>query len=159
MAVEAVAVVAVAAVAAVTAVGAVISAAMVAGATDMIETLDHIQLAMPSGAEKPMKAFYCALLGMTELPKPAPLQGRGGFWAMAGDMQVHFGIDPQFTPATKAHPAFTTHQLSDLADRLQTGGHAVRWDTDLPQVTRFFTHDPVGNRIEFIASKTAAPVT
>ena len=99
-----------------------------------------------------MRAFYCDLLDMTERPKPAPLQGRGGFWASAGAIQVHFGVDPDFNPATKAHPAFVIDDLDMLAARLSDANHPVMWDTALPDVKRFFTTDPVGNRIEFIAA-------
>jgi extradiol dioxygenase family protein len=117
----------------------------------MIRSLDHIQLALPAGAEDALRAFYCDLLGMTEIPKPTPLQGRGGFWATAGTLQVHFGVDPDFHPATKAHPAFTISDLEMLASRLNQAGHKITWDQALPDVKRFFTHDPVGNRIECIA--------
>ncbi len=117
----------------------------------MITALDHIQLALPADAEEDMRDFYCNALGMTALPKPAPLQGRGGFWAQAGPVQVHFGIDADFHPATKAHPAFVVDDLDALADRLSGAGHRITWDTALPAVRRCFIHDPVGNRIELIS--------
>ena len=117
----------------------------------MLKSLDHIQLALPSGAVDRVRAFYCDVLGMVEIPKPTPLQGRGGFWAVAGTLQVHFGVDPAFTPATKAHPAFIVDDLDALAKRLIAAGHPVRWDMSLPDVKRFFTDDPVGNRIELMA--------
>lgn len=117
----------------------------------MIVTLDHIQLALPAGAEDQMKAFYCGLLKLTEIPKPLPLQERGGFWARAGALECHFGVDPDFHPATKAHPAFVVSDIAALADRLTRAGHDANWDTSLPGVSRFFTFDPVGNRLECIA--------
>jgi extradiol dioxygenase family protein len=118
----------------------------------MIVNLDHIQLAHPAGAEDAMRGFYCGLLGMVEIAKPDALQGRGGFWAVAGSTQVHFGVDPQFTPAAKAHPAFIVADLALLAKRLTAAGAAVRWDTSLSDVRRFFTDDPVGNRVELMAT-------
>lgn len=119
----------------------------------MIQALDHIQLALPAGAEDQLRAFYCDLLGMTETPKPAPLAGRGGFWAVAGTLHVHFGVDPNFHPATKAHPAFIISDLTALADKLQQHGYDTIWDHALPNVKRFFTCDPVGNRIELIGAE------
>lgn len=119
----------------------------------MIQSLDHIQMAHPEGAEDVMRRFYCDLLAMTEVPKPAALQGRGGFWAMAGNLQVHFGVDPAFTPATKAHPAFIIADIEALVARFEEAGHSYQWDNALPEVQRFFAADPVGNRIEFIAQK------
>ncbi|MEM9785784.1 MAG: glyoxalase [Pseudomonadota bacterium] len=117
----------------------------------MITALDHIQMALPAGEEDAMRSFYCEVLGMTEIPKPAPLRARGGFWAQAGALQVHFGIDPDFHAATKAHPAFVIDQLDTLANCLEQAGHEIIWDTALPEVRRCFTSDPVGNRIELIA--------
>lgn len=117
----------------------------------MIVGLDHIQLAHPAGAEDQMRAFYCDALGMIEVEKPKPLQGRGGFWAHAYDLYVHFGVDPNYHPATKVHPAFVVIDLAELAARLADMGCKITWDTALPDVKRFFTHDLVGNRIELIA--------
>ena len=117
----------------------------------MLKSLDHIQLALPAGAEDQLRDFYCGLLGMVEIPKPAPLQGRGGFWATVGALQVHFGVDPVFVPATKAHPAFVVDDLDALAVKLAKAGHSFAWDTALPEIKRGFVTDPVGNRIELIA--------
>ena len=120
----------------------------------MILSLDHIQFALPKGAEPRMRAFYLDLLGMVEVAKPIALQGRGGFWARAGTIDVHFGVDPQFAPATKAHPAFWVCDLDVMATRLKDAQHDVRWATGLPGIRRFFTSDPVGNRVELIAAQT-----
>jgi catechol 2,3-dioxygenase-like lactoylglutathione lyase family enzyme len=117
----------------------------------VIVGLDHVQLAFPDGAEDRMRAFYCDILGMNERPKPAVLQARGGFWAHAGGLEFHFGVDPDFHPATKAHPAFIISDLQALANKLTAAGYQANWDTALPNVTRFFSDDPVGNRIECIA--------
>ncbi|MEJ6397551.1 VOC family protein [Yoonia sp. 208BN28-4] len=118
----------------------------------MIVSLDHLQLALPAGKEDDMRAFYCDLLGCAEVAKPDALAGRGGFWAQAGDLQLHFGVDPDFKPAGKAHPAFVVADIDDLAARLSDAGHAVAWDDKLPDVRRFFIADAVGNRIEIIAA-------
>ena len=67
--------------------------------------LDHVQLAMPAGEEERARAFYVGVLGMTELPKPAELRGRGGAWFASGAVQLHLGVDGAFVPARKAHPA------------------------------------------------------
>lgn len=117
----------------------------------MIFKLDHIQLALPAGSEALMRGFYCDILGLAEIPKPAPLQERGGFWASLGSLEIHFGVDPHFVPATKAHPAFVTDDLNQLAENLRVAGYPVRWDRSLQGVKRLFTDDPVGNRIELIA--------
>lgn len=115
----------------------------------MITSLDHLQLAIPAGAETLVRPFYM-ILGFHEVPKPAELAGRGGFWAVCGSLNLHFGVDPNFAAATKAHPAFRIADIDDLVVRLNQAGHRPEWDTKIPDVRRCFVNDPVGNRIELI---------
>jgi catechol 2,3-dioxygenase-like lactoylglutathione lyase family enzyme len=77
--------------------------------------LDHVQLAMPPGGEDAARAFYDGLLGLPEVPKPAPLAVRGGCWFARGGVRIHLGAEPEFRPAEKAHPAFTIADLDGLA--------------------------------------------
>jgi len=120
----------------------------------MITRLDHVQIAIPEGAEDRLRLFYCDLLGLTEIPKPESLRARGGFWVNAGADEIHFGVDPDFTPALKAHPAFRVTLIEALATELERAGYTIRWDETLPEQTRFFTDDPVGNRVEFLTDET-----
>src|ERR1700730_10166395 len=80
--------------------------------------LDHVQLAMPRGREDEADAFYAGLLGFTVVPKPPVLAARGGRWFESGDVVVHLGVDPTFTPATKAHPAFVVEDLDAVVAEL-----------------------------------------
>lgn len=112
--------------------------------------IDHIQLAMPAGREAEARAYFGGLLGLAEEPKPAPLANRGGCWFRGPGCVLHLGVDSDFRPQTKAHPAFLVHDLADLARRLEAAGLAVRWDDALPGVARFYTADPFGNRLELI---------
>ena len=112
--------------------------------------LDHVQLAMPAGAEATAIAFYRDLLGMQHESKPAPLAARGGAWFRAGTVVLHLGVEADFRAARKAHPGLTVRGLDDLAAALTAAGSPVRWDTDLPGVRRFHTDDPFGNRLELI---------
>lgn len=112
--------------------------------------LDHIQLAMPVGGEAKARAFFSRLLGMAEEAKPEPLATRGGCWFRLGTSIVHLGVEKEFSPQRKAHPAFCVEALDDLAARLVDGGYPVTWDSALPSRRRFYTADPFGNRIEFM---------
>lgn len=114
--------------------------------------IDHIQLAMPAGGEDRARAFWGGLLGMIEDPKPEPLAGRGGCWFRCGPIRLHIGVEAEFSPQRKAHPAFTVEDLTGLAASLETVGDAIKWDEALPDRKRFYTADPFGNRIEFIQS-------
>jgi catechol 2,3-dioxygenase-like lactoylglutathione lyase family enzyme len=116
--------------------------------------LDHVQVAAPAGCEALARAFYGDLLGLPELEKPAALAARGGAWFAVGDHQLHVGVDPSFTPATKAHPALRlpgAAALRELAERLTAAGVDVRWDDELTGIERFYAADPWGNRIELLS--------
>ena len=112
--------------------------------------LDHVQLAMPLGGEDAAREFYAAILGLSEVPKPAPLAARGGCWFAAGSVQLHLGIEAGFRPAKKAHPALLVDDLRGFAERIEATGLALQWDHELPGVLRCNVDDPFGNRIEFV---------
>jgi catechol 2,3-dioxygenase-like lactoylglutathione lyase family enzyme len=112
--------------------------------------IDHVQLAMPRGREADARAFYGDVLGMEEIPKPANLAARGGVWFAAGDRQVHLGVEDDFRPARKAHPALRVEDHDALRSRLAEGGYAPYEDEPLPGYRRFYVADPFGNRLEFI---------
>lgn len=117
----------------------------------MLTRLDHIQLAMPSDGEEQARKFWAGVLGMAEEVKPEPLASRGGCWFRSGEIIVHIGVEKDFAPQMKAHPAFCVRDLDEMAHRLTTAGYPVVADDALPNRRRFFTADPFGNRIEFIA--------
>ncbi len=112
--------------------------------------IDHVQVAMPDGGEGEARSFYRDVVGMTEVEKPEPLRSRGGCWFVRDSCHVHLGIDPEFRPARKAHPAFLSDELEALAERLGGAGYPVKWSSEVPGTDRFYTEDPFGNRIEFL---------
>ncbi len=111
--------------------------------------IDHIQLAIPAGSEDRCRPFWLAA-GFAEIPKPAALQARGGLWLRLGSVELHLGVDPAFVPATKANPGLATPGIDALAQALYALDADVLWDSALTDRRRFFTADPVGNRIEFL---------
>ena len=126
----------------------------------MLTAIDHVQLAAPPGSEDALRAYYIDVLGMTETPKPPVLAARGGCWFQAGQVQLHLGIEkpaadgdpgaPGFRPARKAHPGLRVTGIAEYAQRLEERGAQVLWDDELPGHRRFYSQDPVGNRLEFL---------
>ncbi|MFD6548350.1 VOC family protein [Streptomyces sp. SAS_267] len=116
----------------------------------MLTALDHVQLAAPPGSEDRLRAYYVDVLGMTETPKPPVLAGRGGCWFRTGAVQLHLGTEAAFRPAKKAHPGLRVTGIDAYAARIAAAGAPVTWDEDLPGHRRFFSEDPVGNRLEFL---------
>jgi catechol 2,3-dioxygenase-like lactoylglutathione lyase family enzyme len=109
--------------------------------------LDHVQLAIPAGGEDRARAFFAGLLGMVEVP--ANLSA-SGCWFIGGGAALHIGVDPDFRPAKKAHPALLVDDLAALREALAAAGFPVREDKPVEGYTRFFTEDPFGNRIELM---------
>ena len=118
----------------------------------MLTAVDHVQLAAPPGSEDALRAYYSGVLGMTEIPKPPVLAARGGCWfaAAGGAVQLHLGVEADFRPAKKAHPGLRVTAIDAYAARLEERGAKVVWDYDLPGHRRFYSEDPVGNRLEFL---------
>lgn len=116
----------------------------------MITAVDHVQLAAPAGSETALRAYYTGVLGMTEIPKPPVLAARGGCWFGHGPVQLHLGIEEDFRPARKAHPGVRVTGIEAFAARLEERGATVVWDDNLPGHLRFYSEDPVGNRLEFL---------
>jgi catechol 2,3-dioxygenase-like lactoylglutathione lyase family enzyme len=113
--------------------------------------IDHVQLAMPVGMEQTARKFYSELLQMREIPKPVELLKRGGCWFESGPVQVHLGVEEDFRPAKKAHPAFRCTDYDGLLAKLRGASVKVTEADDIPGVRRCHIHDPFGNRIELVA--------
>lgn len=113
--------------------------------------IHHVQLAIPRGGEDACRQFWSGLLGMRELTKPAALAARGGCWFLGGHLEVHLGVEEPFAPARKAHPGLLVDGLRQLARRLEEAEYPVVWDDDFPGHDRFYSADPFGNRLEFLA--------
>lgn len=119
--------------------------------------IHHVQVSCPAGAEDQQRAFYSGVLGWPELPKPPLLAARGGCWFQVPgrggpDGELHVGVEADFRPAAKAHPAFVV-DVDAVAVALAAAGRPVRWadPAEIPGRRRFHTEDGVGNRIEFLS--------
>ena len=112
---------------------------------------DHVRLAMPAGGEATARDFYARLLGLGEVAKPPELAARGGCWFERGALRIHLGVDADFRPARKAHPALRVTEFAGLIARLGGGGCTIVEDSPFEGSRRAYVDDPFGNRIELIA--------
>ena len=115
-----------------------------------VRGIDHVQLAMPRGEEARAVDFYQGALGLPQVAKPSHLAARGGCWFELGAAKVHLGVEADFRPARKAHPALLVDGLAALVDRLTAAGFPVTEDQPLPGYARVYVDDPFGNRIELL---------
>jgi RimJ/RimL family protein N-acetyltransferase/catechol 2,3-dioxygenase-like lactoylglutathione lyase family enzyme len=118
--------------------------------------LDHVQLAMPRGGEERARAFWVGLLGLREVPRPAEMAGRPGMWFERGPLRIHVGVESDFRPAKKAHPALLVSGFDKLLGLLAGAGHAARPAETLGAARRVHVEDPFGNRVELIDADPAA---
>lgn len=112
--------------------------------------IDHVQLAAPKGCEGEARKFFGDILGMVEIPKPPNLAKRGGVWFKCGTHQLHIGVQDDFIPAKKAHPAFDVDHLEMLRNRMIKNRIKIHEDEPLEGAERFYVTDPFGNRLEFL---------
>lgn len=115
-----------------------------------IEGIHHVQLAMPAGHEDAARDFYSGIFGIPEVPKPPDLAKRGGVWFENGEVKIHLGVDPDFKPARKAHPALLVHDLGAFIRKLRERNIPVIEAEPLPGYLHVYVADPFGNRVELI---------
>ena len=115
-----------------------------------VTAIDHVQLAMPAGGEDAARGFYSDVLGVPEVPKPAVLAVRGGCWFEQGAVKIHLGVEADFRPAKKAHPALVVNDLRSLVEACRARGVTVTEGEPLAGWRRVHVHDPFGNRIELM---------
>ncbi|WP_354182886.1 VOC family protein [Arthrobacter sp. UYP6] len=123
--------------------------------------LHHVQVSIPEGGEEQARGFYGGALGLTEVPKPPSLAGRGGCWFRAFEgstvvAEIHLGVDSPFVPAKKAHPALVVASaaaLEDLGSRIASRGFDVSWEErhTFEGYERFHCRDPFNNRVEVLS--------
>jgi len=120
----------------------------------LLDAIDHVQLAMPPGGEELATWFYEGVLGVPRVPKPPHLAVRGGCWFERGALRIHVGVQDDFVPATKAHPAFTVLDLDRLEASIAAQGLPVRREEDPLGPDVLYVDDPFGNRIELRPVRT-----
>ncbi|TDJ71943.1 MAG: glyoxalase [Planctomycetota bacterium] len=112
--------------------------------------LDHVQVAIPPDGEEPARAFYGAVLGLREVPRPAPLSASGGLWFDCPGAMLHLGVESEFHPARKAHPAFLIAEMGVCRAALEEIGATARPADKLPGFARLHRWTRFGNRIELM---------
>jgi catechol 2,3-dioxygenase-like lactoylglutathione lyase family enzyme len=125
--------------------------------------IDHVQICIPKGAEDEARKFYSGLLGLEEIEKPDSLKSSGGVWYIAGNVELHLGVESLTlsrvlgTPLSKGegdlskrHPAFEITNIDEVKKFLNDCGVKIKEEIQIPGRKRFSFYDPFGNRIEFL---------
>ena len=125
-----------------------------------IVSLQHVQMIVPASQAGEAKRFYGELLGLEEMPRPQSLSdaGRTGAWYRIGDQELHLRFEEHADGEpglSDGHPALITSDLDGLRTRLSADGVELEEAIPIEGRVRFFARDPGGNRIEFLAFKSA----
>ena len=112
--------------------------------------LDHVQIAIPIASESRARAFYSGILGFTEIEKPPQMAERKSIWFVAGAVNLHLGIELDFTPAKRAHPALVVEGLDAILADCERAGIVAKPDTSFNGFRRVHVFDPFGNRLELM---------
>jgi catechol 2,3-dioxygenase-like lactoylglutathione lyase family enzyme len=120
-----------------------------------ILSIDHVQIAIPVASEDRARAFYSSILGFIEVPKPPEMAGRKSIWFVAGGVSLHLGLEPDFHPAKRAHPAFVVTGLDAIVAACERAGLPTKPDTSFNGFRRVHVFDPFGNRLELMARSAA----
>lgn len=113
--------------------------------------IHHIEITVPTDREDEAREFYVGFLGLPEIPKPESLKHRGGFWARAGEIDLHVGIeDGVDRMETKVHVAYQVTNLKSWRLKIERAELTTKDSIPIPGYDRFEFRDPFGNRVELI---------
>lgn len=115
----------------------------------MVVRIHHIQISIAPERLAESRAFYIGLLGFTEITDPFP--SNNGFWLAGGEVEIH--VRPEANIArdrTRAHPALLFDRLDPIRAALTAAGVRIEEQPDIPDLMRFHTFDPSGNRLELM---------
>lgn len=111
--------------------------------------LHHVALPIPPGEEDRFRAYYVDALGLEEVHRPASIPGVG-CWFRGGQVEIHLTVEEGPRAQPRAHPGLLVADLDALAARLAAAGWRTDWDEAFPGHRRFYSYDPLGNRLEFL---------
>jgi catechol 2,3-dioxygenase-like lactoylglutathione lyase family enzyme len=114
----------------------------------VITGIDHVQIAVPRGLESQCLAFYRNVLGLAEIAKAESLRARGGAWFQLPGCELHIGVDPEPSPASKRHICFRVADIEASRIDIEAAGIQIEDELAVHGLCRFFIRDPAGNRIE-----------
>jgi catechol 2,3-dioxygenase-like lactoylglutathione lyase family enzyme len=117
----------------------------------MNAALHHVNVTVPKSLEDATKHFYGVVMKLEEVPKPESSRGRGGAWYQLGPVQLHLSIEEARGEncISKRHVCYTVSNLAEAEEQFRNAGvEIIPDDIPTPGRSRFYVHDPGGNRLE-----------
>lgn len=112
-------------------------------------TLHHVNVTVAPELELATKHFYGAVLGLTQVPKPATSR-QSGAWYQIGSNQLHLSVETTENGARgSGHVCFAISDLAEAEQKFHEAGVEIITDPEPnPNSPRFFVRDPGGNLLE-----------
>ena len=112
-------------------------------------TLHHVNVTVPPELEEATKHFYGAVLGLTQVPKPATSR-QSGAWYQIGPNQLHLSVDAKENGAlSSGHVCFAVSDLAEAEQKFRDARAEIITDPHTaPNSPRFYVRDPGGNLLE-----------
>ena len=110
-------------------------------------TLHHVNVTVTPELEEATKHFYGAVLGLTQVPKPATSR-QSGAWYQIGSNQLHLSVKTTANGAlSSGHVCFAISDLAEAERKFREAGVEIIPEPN-PNSSRFFVRDPGGNLLE-----------
>lgn len=124
------------------------------GAPPMTTALHHVNVTVSAELEAAAKDFYGAVLGLTQIPKPATSR-QSGAWYQIGSNQLHLSVETRESGARNSgHICFAISNLAETEQRFREAGVEIIPDPrPNPNSPRFYVRDPGGNLLEIAQEK------
>ena len=119
--------------------------------------IDHVQVAAPPGCEEDARRFYGDALGLEEIDEAAAARDAGRRLVPRRRAGAPRRRRRRTSPRDEGAPGVARLDSVERARAVAAarGGRAADVDwadpAEIPGTSRFFTHDPWGNRLELIA--------
>ncbi len=112
--------------------------------------LHHVNITVPPEKEAECLFFYGDILGLERIPKPPPLDARGGGWFKLANADLHVSReDGADGSVSKRHFCLQVEDLTAARAHLEAAGLTLDPEETEPYgMVRFFLRDPAGNKLE-----------
>ena len=117
-----------------------------------IESVDHVQLPVPSGGLRAARAFYEGLLGLSEV-QDSELDQRGTLHFALGWQRLDLSEGEYTGVAPQAHLALRVQQVRAVGLRLALAWQRVDFAPLPDGAPRVYVEDPFGNRLELLEDR------
>jgi len=113
--------------------------------------IHHAQITVPEASIPAAKEFYCGLLGLPQVERPAEFGNAPVFWVRVGNRNVHINVDEMVDRSiSRAHLAYEVADVRAWESYLAKHGIPIEQPTPFAGHSRFQIRDPFGNMVEFI---------